>query len=260
MTRPTFLVIGAMKCGTTSLWRYLSAHPHVAMAEQKEVQFFSRNWDKGVGWYEDQFPSDPEAVAIGEASPSYAELHFFPEVPARIASIVPDARLVYLVRNPIERVRSHYLHNLDRGFEDQPLARAVWATPTYTGIGQYATHVDAYLAHFDRDQLLIVLSERLRDERETTIAEIAAFIGISPWAADIADEHGRTLTLRRRLRRDWHRRGPRAVGRSIVDHTRWQRMAKMSPTLRDELAEFFRPEVLRLREHLAPDFDGWGIA
>ena len=88
MTQPTFLVIGAMKAGTTALWRYLREHSEVFMPDPKEVHFFSRKWDEGWDWYEAKFADTDGALAVGEASPSYSEFCDFPEVPERIASRV----------------------------------------------------------------------------------------------------------------------------------------------------------------------------
>lgn len=258
MTRPTFLVVGAMKCGTTSLWRYLRTHPEVATADTKELHFFSRHWDKGWAWYEDQF-ANARAAAVGEASPSYAELHYFPEVPGRIADGLPEVRIIYLVRDPIARLESHYLHNLDRGFEDQPLTKAVWATPTYTGIGRYATHVAAYLSRLPAHRLLVVRAERLRNERLAALDDVATFLGISDSWSNVGEEYGRTPTLRRRVRRDWRRRGPIAGGHAVLHHFRYDHMARLPATLRAELVDYFRPEVEPLRSHLDAGFDGWGL-
>src|SRR5215211_9390855 len=106
---PNFLVIGAMKAGTTSLYHYLRHHPQVFMPEIKELNFFNplRNWRRGVEWYEEQFEGIPDSVvAIGEASTSYTKFPWIREVPARITSVLGEIRLIYVVRDPIERMQS----------------------------------------------------------------------------------------------------------------------------------------------------------
>jgi len=104
---PNLLVIGAAKCGTTALHRYLGLHPDIFMSKSKELGFFcsSENWDERLRWYESQFGA---ARVRGESSPSYTNCPRNKGVPERMASLVPDARLIYLVRDPVDRVISQY--------------------------------------------------------------------------------------------------------------------------------------------------------
>jgi hypothetical protein len=104
---PNLIVIGSAKCGTTGLHRYLDLHPEIAMAAAKELDFFAgtQNWQRGVEWYESQFRP---ATVRGETSPSYTQYPRVAGVPARMAQVVPSARLVYIVRDPIERTISAY--------------------------------------------------------------------------------------------------------------------------------------------------------
>ena len=116
MTLPTFLIIGAMKGGTTSLHRYLRQHPEVFMPARKELNFFldeytgppidppeERNWSRGIAWYKHQFADVARERAVGEASANYSRYPTYPGVAESIAAVVPNVRLVYLVRNPIDR-------------------------------------------------------------------------------------------------------------------------------------------------------------
>lgn len=108
---PTFIVIGAMKCGTTSLYYALDAHPEIEMSDRKETDFFirARNYRRGTDWYEDRFPASGQAR--GECSPNYTKAHLFPRVARRMHDLVPDVHLVYMVRDPIDRIVSHYVGN-----------------------------------------------------------------------------------------------------------------------------------------------------
>src|SRR5690242_1505303 len=109
---PNFLVIAPPKTGSTSLHRYLEAHPEVFMSEQKELRFFieQRNWNRGLAWYERHFRNAAGAKAVGEASPGYALYPLYQGVPERIASVLGTrCRFLYVVRNPVDRIRSHYL-------------------------------------------------------------------------------------------------------------------------------------------------------
>src|SRR4051812_3312851 len=117
VTLPNLIVIGAKKSGTTSLYVYLDAHPEISMTRDKELNFFveERNWSRGLGWYGEQF--DAGAPVRGEASPYYTALPHHRGVPERMASVIPDARLVYMVRDPIARLLSHYDMGVARGRE-----------------------------------------------------------------------------------------------------------------------------------------------
>jgi hypothetical protein len=168
---PTFLVIGAAKSGTTSLVHYLRGHPQVHLADF-ELHYFvaERRWRLGPAWYQAQFKGAGDEVAVGEKSPSYARHPYYRGVPGRIAALLPDVRLVYLVRHPLRRIRSEYLHRTLNGKERRPLDEAVLANPTYLDTSRYALQIEQYLQHFDRTQLLVLTAEGLRQARAATLA------------------------------------------------------------------------------------------
>src|SRR6187200_1451927 len=111
---PDFLVIGAQKAGTTALYAYLRWHPGITGPSWKEVSFFDRHWWRGEAWYRGQFPLRAGGRLVGEASPSYL---FHPLAPERARSLVPDAKLIALVRNPVDRAYSQYQHAVALGRE-----------------------------------------------------------------------------------------------------------------------------------------------
>ena len=130
---PTFLIVGGMNCGTTALYRYLQAHPEVYMPSVKAPEFFveEANWRRGVDWYRRMFAgAPPDAVAIGEASNAYTKHPRYRGVPKRVASVLPDVRLIYVVRDPVARMRSHYQTKVAEGSEVAPFAEAVFAART----------------------------------------------------------------------------------------------------------------------------------
>src|SRR4051794_39226328 len=110
---PTFYIVGAMKSGTSALHQAVAAHPAVFMSTPKELHFFveDRNWSRGVEWYADQFAAANGASAVGEASVTYTQMPFRAGVAERIAQLTPNARIIYLVRHPVERMLSHYRFN-----------------------------------------------------------------------------------------------------------------------------------------------------
>src|SRR5437879_4812348 len=151
-----------MKAGTTSLYHYLRPHPEVFMPKTKELDFFveEMNWSRGWTWYREQFEAAPaHTKARGEASTAYAKAPRFRGVPVRIAATLPDVRLVYVIRNPIERIRSHYQHRVATGAEVRPLEAAVLENPIYVDYSRYAFQIEQFLEHFPREQLLVVRSE-----------------------------------------------------------------------------------------------------
>lgn len=182
---PTFLVIGAQKAGTTALHQYLRAHPETLVSRPKELKFFiaEGNWVRGLDWYEHQFvapPDRPAPTAVGESSPDYARFPRFAGVPERISSVLPDVRLIYLVRDPVERIRSAYQHALANGVEHRPIDTAVRNEPSYLDDSRYAAQIDRYLTCFDPAQLLVVESGALRTDRTATLARVANHLGIDP--------------------------------------------------------------------------------
>jgi Sulfotransferase domain len=202
---PDFLVIGAQKAGTTALYAYLRWHPAITGPSWKEVSFFDRHWWRGERWYRGQFPLRSSGQLVGEASPSYL---FHPLAPERVRSLLPDVRLVALLRDPVVRAYSQYQHEVALGreplsFEDaveaedertrgeverlvadpRAFSRAWW-DHTYAARGLYAEQLERWLAVFEREQLLVVRTEDLRDQPAETYGEVLRFLGARPHALD----------------------------------------------------------------------------
>lgn len=270
---PNFLVIGAMKAGTTSLHRYLREHPQVFMPEEKEPHFFvaEKSWSRGQAWYEAQFAGAGDAPAVGEASPTYAMYPEFEGVADRIADLLPHARLVYTVRDPIERIRSHYLHEVARGRERAPIGRAVASDPRYLDTSRYAMQLDRYLLRFPPERILVITAEQLRHDRPETIRRVFAFLGVDPdWLPPTLDqEFHRTVdgstqrpladvALRAPAGRILQRLAPGPL-RRLARRRRDGRQALLPEALADRLRLELRDDVLRLRRHLGDEFDGWRI-
>jgi Sulfotransferase domain len=289
---PDFVVIGAMKAGTTSLFEYLRVHPDVFMSPIKEVDFFVReiNWSRGLEWYARQFERGRAATAVGEASPSYTKYPEYAGVPERMVRLLPDARLIYLVRDPIERIRSHYQHRAMTGSEAAPIDVAVLHDPRYIDGSRYAMQLERYLRWYPRDRILLIDSEELKDDRVATMRRVHRFLGVDPGfvAPTIEREYYRTEEragypsyvwwLRRHLKRVvppskrwWLRRSlnrrlpdghvPSPNGRNHGSpHQENVPRATIDPALRERLVEMLREDVMRLRAHMSQELDGWGIA
>jgi hypothetical protein len=257
---PNFVVIGAMKGGTSSLAHYLKAHPDVFMATPKEPKFFTRHWERGPGWYEDLFAGAGGATAIGEASTDLSMAPDIPGIPERMHSLVPDARLVYAVRNPVERTRSHYEYRaLPRGetiAETLPIADALRAFPRYIDASLYAFQLEQFLELYPRDRVLVISSDRLRNDRRATIRTVYEFLGVDPgFDSPAFDEELRRVEVLRaqggwKQRRSFRRRPSAPVD---VDST-------LTEEVEAWLWSQFDPDLARLRAIVGPDFDLWGRA
>src|SRR5438128_5248126 len=204
---PDFLIIGAQKAGTTALYSYLRRHPHVSGPSWKEVSFFDRHYARGAAWYRGNFPNAlrTRGALVGEASPSYV---FHPLAPERVAALVPHARLIVLLRDPVDRALSHYHHEVALGREplsfDDALAQEeertrgevermlrdplyfsdAWWNYTYAARGRYAEQLERWFAAFPRAQLLILTSEELSTEPAATYARVLEFLGAAPHELD----------------------------------------------------------------------------
>ena len=177
---PNCIVIGAMKCGTTSLNFYLHQHPDIFMARPKELNFFlkERNWYRGVDWYRSHFSK--RMPIRGETSPLYAALPVYEGVPERMHAVVPEASLIYLVRDPVERLRSHYCHARLHIGERRTFEDALEQNPLMFGVSSYHAQLTHYLRHFPRERILIVPSEDLKSNRLGTLRRIFTFLGVDP--------------------------------------------------------------------------------
>lgn len=195
---PDFLIIGAQKCGTTSLYCYLAEHPQIVTVPHKEVHFFDLNYERGLAWYDACFPpSDrPDSIA-GEASPYYL---FHPQVPARVYRHFREIKLIVLLRNPVERAISQYYHEVKLGFENLSLEEAIACEPqrlhgeveklstdpayysynhqhyTYLSRGCYLEQLQRWQTYFPPEQFLILKTEDLYVNPKKTLAQVLDFL------------------------------------------------------------------------------------
>jgi hypothetical protein len=179
MIRPDFIIIGSMKSGTTSLYRWLSTHPDIGMSRDKETDYFvaEKSFARGPDWYAAQFT--PGRKIYGEASPNYSKVDDFQGVPGRIRAALPDVRLIYLVRDPVTRFVSQYRHSWTMG-DIAMSPHELPSTREYAHIlntSRYARQVEAYLAEFEADRLQIVDFDDLVGDPETTLDHLHRFLG-----------------------------------------------------------------------------------
>jgi len=251
-TLPDFVIIGAHKCGTTSLYHFLTRHPHVEGASTKELEFFNRHFDKGIEWYRRCFPQprwkDGRRSITGEATPYYL---FHPYAAERMAEVVPRARMIVLLRNPVDRAYSHYHHQTRLGRETRSFEEAIEEETTrllrkvgktaqhenraggdnerskYLSRGIYVDQLLRWSKFFDGEQMLVLKSEDFFERTTDTLKLVQSFLDLSDWEP-------KTWEI--------HKKGDYEQG--------------MDPATRRRLEEFFEPHNRRLYEFLGVDF-GW---
>ncbi len=269
---PNLIVIGAAKCGTRSPHEYLDTHPGIAMSRPKELDFFvpEKSPGRGLKWYEQQFKDAP---VRGETSPSYSVHPFRPGVPKRMHAVIPEARLIYLVRDPIDRIVSHYLHRVANhphiGSFQQALVDPE-QRPELTAYSRYWQQLEQYVECFPAEQILVVDSDELSEKCEQTMERIFGFLGVQARRSpefhrryNRAATHGRLTASGQLVLRGLTAAlgGQRA---SVVrEHApTWLRSRFRLPYerpvpsagLRARLEEELRPEVEQLREHTGLPF------
>ena len=254
---PDFIVIGSTRCGSTSIYHYLSAHPCIAPAVRKEIHFFDNHYRKGAAWYRSQFPSlafgrtvrafRRREFATGESTPYYL---FHPLAARRIAETAPSVKLIALLRDPVERAWGDYNNKVARGFETRSFEDALaleaervrgeeerlladdgYYSFAHQHFTSRSTGIDAdqlvrWLESFPREQLLVVRSEDLYADPIAVTRQVTDFLGLPDW-----------------LPRD-----------TTVHHRRAK--APMKAGTRRELTEFYRPHNARLAKLLGVDL-GW---
>jgi hypothetical protein len=179
---PTFFVIGAMRSGTTSLHSYLRSHPDIYL-HLKEPHFFDGKFERGLDWYRNLFAEAADAKAVGESTPTYM---YSDLALTRMREIVPEARLVAMLRNPVERAYSHYWMNRARDKENRSFETAVSTeieggaeTGThYVDFGLYKQHLERVSSIFDRSALHVELLEDMQREPAAVYERICGFLGV----------------------------------------------------------------------------------
>lgn len=180
MAFPDFLLIGAMKCGTSTLQAQLARQPGIFMSTPKEPNFFSDNavYAKGLAWYESLFENAAPGDLRGEASTHYTKLPTFPETLSRLREALDSPKLIYLIRNPVERAVSHFVHEWTMGKMPADIEAAFERHPELIDYGRYAYQIEPYLQTFGRDTLMLCTLEEMSLAPEAFLEKVGAFLGV----------------------------------------------------------------------------------
>ena len=249
---PDFLIIGAQKSGTNSLYDLLSQHPGVERAITKELNYFNLHFEKGIEWYRSQLPlprrNEEQKLITGEATPDYL---FYPDAARRAAQVVPQARLIVLLRNPVDRAYSHYHHQIRKGREPLGFEAAIEAEEerlrgerdkmqddehsksfnyrhfSYLSRGVYVDQLLRWSEFYGQEQMLVLKSEDFFERAPEILKLILDFLHLSDWKPET-----------------WKIRNKGYYEQEI------------NPATRRQLEEYFEPHNRRLYEYLGVDF-GW---
>ncbi|MEM7505796.1 MAG: sulfotransferase domain-containing protein [Pseudomonadota bacterium] len=264
MARPDFLIIGAMKCGTSTLQAQLAAQDGIFMSTPKEPNFFSDDaiYAKGMEWYDALFEAAGPDDLKGEASTHYTKMPTHPDTVARLAKAVPEPKLIYVIRNPLERLVSHYIHDWTMGEIDVSLRDAVTFHPELVAYGRYAMQIAPYVKTFGVERIYLTSLEILQTMQGAELQKIAEFIGVEgevSWQADINQMNASEERIRRFPLYDIIVQNPVAtalrrtlVPRSFRDKVKSRYQMRERPELGEavtrELAQVFSRDFAELRQ------------
>ena len=262
------IIIGAMKSGTTSLFRYLSQHPELAPTSDKELNYFADddNWARGADWYESHFDFDPTMHRYAmEASTHYTKRPSFPNAADRMAQVDADFKLIYLVRDPIRRMESHLTHGLYKGWLGE--RKHIKDHPHVIAVSRYHYQLEAFRAHFPKDDLLVMRLGQLKEDPHAVVERVLEFLDLpTDIDLDTGRRHNssREKTVDRGVWRVLNKTGPleeavsnllptgarRALGESVERQ-------ELSDNEREYVAEELADDMKRLREEYGVDTDAW---
>lgn len=275
---PNLVIIGAMKSGTTSLHSYLDLHPQISMSSVKELNFFilEFNWSRGVQWYESNFTD--KTKILGESSTNYTMCHIFDGVPESMYSVLPEAKLIYILRDPVDRIVSHYTHDYRIGKEKRSISKALadlennhYVSCHYVSCSKYYMQLEQYLNYFPQSNILIITLEDLSRHRHRTLQKVFKFLEVD----DSFYDQGFAKVLHKSS--DKRRKNPigvllsRIPGKNLVKpflppHFRkvyeslyYNKVKKptLSERSKQELIDHLQDDINSLRKYTGSDFKDW---
>ena len=272
---PDFAVIGAMRAGTSTLHDMLDAQPGLSLPAMKETDYFlfSKNHDRGAGWYRQRFSS--LSLCCGDVSPNYAKRDVFPEAPQLLQEANPQAKIIYLLRDPVERALSQYRHHILLGGELAPgdlltsgEGRHIIAT------SRYEWQLEPWRALFDDGSILLICLEDLVASPDETLARIGTFLGVDITGHGAISEANSSDTLSRlpgwwaglretplglALRSALPRALAERLKRSVSAKTSHRTVPKVPGSIIDDIRETLAPDTAALRQSTGLPFDQWSI-
>jgi hypothetical protein len=251
---PNFLIIGVQKCGTTSLYRYLTQHPDIESACKKEIKYFDLRPHKSLNWYRAHFPLASKrqqnlSLITGEAGPDYI---LFPDVANHVARTLPQVKLIAIFRNPVDRAYSQYRFSTRRGYEFASFEEALRQEPlrlkkakreclkrkkhlsqstvyrelSYRRRGLYAQQLKVWIERFPKRNIWVLCTEELNNQPDSTLEKVTRFLGVSEYNFDTRERHHQSPEY-----------------------------SDMSPMVRRDLVDYFKPHNQKLYSLVGRSFD-----
>jgi len=267
---PDFIIIGAMKCATSTLHEQLARQPGIFMSTPKEPNFFSDEgqFTRGMEWYRSLFRDAAHDDLCGESSTHYTKLPAYPRTVGRMKERLGGrAKLIYIMRHPIDRLRSHYVHEWSKQVIRVGIDQAIDRHPELIDYGRYGMQLEPYFEAFGRPSILPVFFDRIAAAPQDELERICRFIGYQErpeWVCDLPEQNVSSRRLRRtrfrnllldsRRIRALARRFVPKWGRDLVENS-WAVKVNtgLSPDVRHRLTEVFDEDLSRLGRWLGLD-------
>ena len=281
---PDFLIIGAAKSGTSTLFKYLSKHEQIFIPANKELEFFCNdlNYNKGLSWYKSQFADVEKYHLCGDASTTYTRWPHKPNVPERIAKTLEKIKFIYVMRHPVERSFSHYVHHMRSGVT-KTFEEALAKDDIYINCSKYMMQIERYLPFFPKDSFLFITLDDLKQNPHLVLKKIQNFLGIkdldivsdSPIIANKskpdfylrARSTDRLLKIRgisklkQKLPQTWKDFAFDLIKKSPIGK-KWQNeynIPPLQPTTRKKLLKIFYEDTKKLEIFINCDLKNWFI-
>ncbi|MCR4303445.1 MAG: sulfotransferase [Gallionella sp.] len=268
---PDFVIIGAMKSATSSLYQQLVQQQGIFMCTPKEPNFFSdaEQYARGMAWYSGLFDDAPEGSLLGEASTHYTKLPTHPDTVERMRKYLPDARLVYVMRHPVDRLVSHYIHEWSTGIYHCGIDEAVNKYPELIAYGRYAMQLEPYFEAFGRDAVLPVFFDHLVREPQAELERICKFIGYQcqpAWVENMKPDNVSSERIRKfpfynllvkSRPATWLRRNfiPQALRDAVKTRLRMRNRPELGTETRTRLEAAFDHDLAQLGKWLGTGID-----
>lgn len=265
---PDFLIIGAMKCGTTTLQAQLAAQAGVFMSTPKEPNYFSDDatFAQGRDWYEGLFATAPAGAFKGEASTHYTKLPTYPETLSRMQAVLPEPKLVYMIRNPVARAISHYIHEWSLRGAGSDAQGTFRSQPEFTDYGCYGMQITPYVEAYGKERILLTCLEAFKADPVAEFARVAAFLDLPETAAwqpdleaqNVSGERFRRLPFQSLLVDNPVARAVRyaLVPKSVREKIRARRQISTRPEIPADVQQQMQARFLEDRAVLAQVFPG----